>query len=639
VPTVSATPYMALRRSAAPLLAVLALVLAACATPAGTREAKPEGPEAAACPASVPLPPPEGGPFVWRNPLPQGDSLLSVWGFGPDNLWAVGDRGRVLHYDGSDWLAADPGPRDYLAGIWGSAPDDLFVTGYNGQVLHFDGSRWWTQPTGVTNDFNGIWGSGPDDVFTVGDRGVILHYDGACWRPQETGTEDLFFGVSGSGPTDVWAVGGRGNVAHYDGTRWETVDVTAVAPDAHFVSVWAAAPGEVYVAGTGGTVLRLHDGTWTRQDVGTGTLLRWVWGTGPKDVWVAGDGATVRRFDGTAWRPVAIGIDAPPGGPMEEGEHAIRGAWRAGPGETTVLVGDDGLIVMGNLGKSGKSGAADALRPVRTGPVADLYAVAGSWAAGSAGAVLFRDMEAHWHALPSVGDETFLALALLADGRVLAGGTGGLWLGSAGGWRRLPWPEGVPPGPVFGLKAWDRRAVAVGAGGLVLAFDGDALSVLPSPGEATLFDLAGSGPEHFLAVGTEGAAYLWDGAAWRAVPVPGGEDLMAVSDGGVAVGAMGGIYHMKPGRAEPGATGWRTLAGPGGTALNAVADDPGGGAWAVGDFGAVRLVEGDGVREVDAGTGRTLRGVTVAPDGRITLVGDGGAVLERPPAPTGVKIK
>jgi len=84
---------------------------------------------------------------------------------------------------------------------------------------------------------------------------------------------------------------------------------------------------------------------------------------------------------------------------------------------------------------------------------------------------------------------------------------------------------------------------------------------------------------------------------------------------------------------------WRTLAAPGGFALNAVADDSGGGAWAVGDFGAVRLVEDDAVHEVDSGTGRTLRGVAVAPDGRVTLVGDGGAVLERAPVPTGVKIK
>lgn len=634
--TVSATPYTALRRTMAPLLAALALALTACATPGGGQGMKPEGPEAAAC-APVPLPPVQGGPFVWRNPLPQGDSLLSVWGFSADNLWAVGDRGRVLRFNGTDWRVADPGPRDYLAGVWGSRADDVFVTGYNGRVLHFDGGRWWHQPTGVTNDFNGIWGSGPNDVFTVGDRGVILHYDGTCWRPQDTGTEDLFFGVSGTGPSDVWAVGGRGNVAHYDGTRWKTVDVTAVAPDAHFVSVWAAAPGEVYVAGTGGTVLRLHHGTWTREDVGTDALLRWVWGTGPKDVWVAGDGAVVRRFDGSAWRPVKIGVEAP-GGPMAGGEHAVRGAWRAGPGETTVLVGDDGLIVMG---------AGDALRPVRTGPVADLYAVAGAWAVGSGGAVLFRDAEARWHPLPDVGDGTLLALALLADGRVLAGGTGGVWLGSAGGWRRLPWPEGAPEGTVFGLKAWDRRAVAVGANGLVLAFDGDGLSALPAPGDETLFGVAGVGPDDFLAVGAEGAAHAWDGGTWRAVPVPENEDLMAVSDAGIAVGAMGGVYRMKPGRMKPGRMkpgrmepgGWRTLAAPGGVALNAVADDPAGGAWAVGDFGAVRLVDGDAVREVDAGTGRTLRGVAVAPDGRVTLVGDGGAVLERPPVPTGVKIK
>lgn len=633
MPTVSATPYTALARRAAPLLVLLALAASGCAARKGERAEG--GPtlveEAPACAAPVPLPPHEGGPFVWRNPLPQGDSLLAVWGAGPDAVWAVGDRGRVLAYDGAAWHLADPGPTDYLAGVWGTGPDNVFVAGYNGRVLRFDGGRWWLLPTGVTNDFNGIWASGPRDAFAVGDRGVILHYDGTCWRPQATGTDDLFFGVSGTGPGDVWAVGGRGNVAHFDGALWHAVDVRAVAPDAHFVGVWAAAPGEVYVVGTGGTVLHLHDGRWTRADAGTGALLRWVWGTGPTDVWVAGDGATVRQFDGAVWRPVEIGVEVPAvTDPMGGDEHAVRGAWRSGPGGTTVLVGDDGLIV---------TGAGGALHPDRTGPVADLYAVAGAWAAGAGGTVLFRDAGAGWHALPAAGagTDTFLALALLADGRVLAAGTGGVWLGDARGWRRLPWPKGVPDRTVFGLRAWNRRAVAVGDGGLVLAFDGERLAPLAAPGGEALLAVAGSGPDDFIAVGASGAAYVRGKGAWSAVPVAGGEDLLAVSDGGVAVGAMGGIYRFEPG--AQGGGGWRTLAAPGAFALNAVADDPGGGAWAVGDFGAVRFVAGTQVRDVAAPTGRTLRGVDVAPDGRVTLVGDGGAVLERPPLPTGVKIK
>jgi len=632
VPTVSATPHTALTRVAASLLVLLALAASGCAAQKGV------GPEpglakeaaAAACAAPVPVPPHEGGPFVWRNPMPQGDSLLSVWGAGPDEVWAVGDRGRVLRYDGAAWHLADPGPTDYLAGVWGTAPDDVFVAGYNGRVLRFDGGRWWLLPTGVTNDFNGIWASGPKDAFAVGDRGVILHYDGTCWTPQATGTTDLFFGVSGTGPKDVWAVGGRGNVAHFDG-GWHPVDVSAVAPDAHFVSVWAAAPGEVYVVGTRGTVLHLHDGRWTRVDAGTDALLRWVWGTGPTDVWVAGDGATVRQFDGAVWRGVDTGVEVPAAAdPMGGDEHAVRGAWRSGPGGTTVLVGDDGLIVTGTGG---------ALAPQRTGPVADLYAVAGAWAAGAHGTLLFRDTGGAWHPLPAAGTDsgtdTFLALALLADGRVLAAGTGGVWLGDAKGWRRLAWPKGVPDRTVFALKAWDRRAVAVGDGGLVLTFDGERLAAFHLPGDEALLGVAGAGPADFIVVGAGGAAYERTGGAWRAVPVAGGEDLLAVSDGGVAVGAMGGIYRRTPD--DP--AGWRTLAAPGAFALNAVADDPAGGAWAVGDFGAVRFVEGTEVRDVVAPTGRTLRGVDVAPDGRVTLVGDGGAVLERPARPGGVKVK
>jgi len=41
--------------------------------------------------------------WCWLNPLPQGNSLQSVWGTGPKDVFAVGDHGTVLHYDGQSW--------------------------------------------------------------------------------------------------------------------------------------------------------------------------------------------------------------------------------------------------------------------------------------------------------------------------------------------------------------------------------------------------------------------------------------------------------------------------------------------------------------------------------------------------------
>lgn len=613
----------AIPRLARPLALALALLAWGCAAAAP----RPGGPESLGdtladafgeVPESLPVgvcaPPPKpleapaaGSPFAWTHPLPQGDNLLSVWGAGSRDLWAVGDRGRVLRFHAGAWRMADPGPDDYLAGVWGSGPGDVFVTGYNGRVLHYDGRHWQVHPTGVSNDFNGIWGSGPEDVFTVGDRGTILHYDGTCWRRQETGTDNLFFGVWGTGPDDVWAVGGRANAAHYDGTAWSVEDLGEAGAGGHYVGVWGTGKDNVYIVGSEGRVLHRAGGRWTREDVGTDALLRWAWGSGPNDVWVAGDEGQVRRFDGETWRPV----------PLPE-RGAVRGAWTAGPRGPTVLVGDDGML----LADRGAGFVSE-----RRGVAADLFAVGGNWAGGADGILLFRGADDRWYPQRLPADGAVTALAELADGRVLAGGPGAMWLGDAKGWHALA----PPPAAVNAMRAWGFTAVAVGEGGLALTWDGEAWRPLPVPTDQTLLGIGGAGPDDFWVVGEGGTALRHAGGAFTLHPVPGGEDLYGISDRGVAVGGFGGIHRFVDGA-------WRTLSPPGALGLYAAVDD-GDVTWAVGDFGVVRRVEGDRVTPVAVPTAQTLWGAAVGLGGRLTLVGEGGTVLERPPAWGGVKIK
>ncbi|MBI5136812.1 MAG: hypothetical protein HZA24_05680 [Nitrospirae bacterium] len=573
-------------------------------------------------------PPPEAiaprgpEPFAWAHPLPQGDNLLGMAGSAPGNLWAVGDKGRILHFDGRRWTRQDTAATDYLAGVWAAPSGAAFVTGYNGRVLHFDGSRWENHPTGVSNDFNGIWGSGPDDVFAVADRGVIFHWDGRCWARQDSGTENLFFGVWGSGPADVWAVGGRGNVAHYDGLRWQPVDVGV---DAHFVSVWGTGPDNVYIAGDGGVLLHRTGGAWTREALDTDTLLRWIWGTGPADAWVAGDDGVVRHFDGHAWRPVDIGT-----------AQAVRGGWAADG--VNGLVGDDGLLM---------AGAGTALAPARTGPFADLAATAGDWAVGTGGSVLRRDADGRWRPEEMGAQDTLGAVAALADGRVLAAERATLWLRDGRGWRTLANPAALP---VRAIRAWNERAVAVTELGTLLTFDGTAWAPLPGPMDGTpetpetlrsgtangpgapaLFGLGGRAPDDLWLVGPAGRAFHFDGRAWADRSMAEGEDLTAVSASGVAVGMGGGAYRWENG-------GWRRLTPAGGLlSLYAVVDDPAGGGWAAGDFGTILRIEGGRVTPLSGVTGQSLWGAAVTADGRVQLVGDGGTILERPGA--AIKIK
>lgn len=149
-------------------------------------------------------------------------SLEGVWGSGSRDVWAVGHpttdilSGSLFHYDGVAWRTVPlplPGPVP-LHHVWGSAPDDVFAVGGFGRVLHFDGRAWSVMESGTTRHLFGVWGSSAKNVYAVGQAGTVLHFDGAAWRAIELPfpvSTDLHSVWLGSG-TDVRIVGDAGTI-------------------------------------------------------------------------------------------------------------------------------------------------------------------------------------------------------------------------------------------------------------------------------------------------------------------------------------------------------------------------------------------------------------------------------------------
>ncbi len=102
------------------------------------------------------------------NPLPQGNSLRGIWGSGPNDVFAVGDTGTVLHYDGKQWTAMASGVAVALSSVWGTGPRDVYAVGDSGTIIRYDGSKWSSMPSGTSERLDAIWGSGPDDLFVIG---------------------------------------------------------------------------------------------------------------------------------------------------------------------------------------------------------------------------------------------------------------------------------------------------------------------------------------------------------------------------------------------------------------------------------------------------------------------------------------
>ncbi len=79
--------------------------------------------------------------WTWQNPLPQGNTLLDVWGSSGSNVFAVGDSGAILHYDGVSWSAMSSGTTNSLLGVWGSSGSDVLLGGCLGDDPAFGRPR------------------------------------------------------------------------------------------------------------------------------------------------------------------------------------------------------------------------------------------------------------------------------------------------------------------------------------------------------------------------------------------------------------------------------------------------------------------------------------------------------------------
>ena len=103
-----------------------------------------------------------------------------------------------------DWSPMHGGTGHDLHGVWGSSHNDVFALGDLGTILHYDGTKWTTiMKSGTKNFLYGVWGNSHNDVFAVGGKvsdsqcyGVILHYDGSSWSTMSSGTTN-FLTVSG----------------------------------------------------------------------------------------------------------------------------------------------------------------------------------------------------------------------------------------------------------------------------------------------------------------------------------------------------------------------------------------------------------------------------------------------------------
>jgi hypothetical protein len=478
-------------------------------------------------------------------------SFAAVWGARADDIWVVGERGAVRHYDGRTWQNVVVNSGADLYGVHGSSARDVWAVGVWGTVLHYDGSAWRELSARTHSTLFSVWAVAPADAWIVGESGVALHWDGSVWTRVPTPTKESLLRVVGAAANDIWAFGYDACI-HWDGHTWTNVDlhthelvgmVQVISPRdiwaAGFHSVirhwngeqWdvepmpeAASPRpeireDFPINGGDGTgdetwmiakrrgLLHRVGTTWTRVDQGTQRELFALKVFARDDAWAVGAANAIVHWDGHAWTSVT----------PEPVPRSIDGMW-GHSADDVWAVGDQ---VAADRQLHGLAmhfdGHAWTESPLPTG-AASLHGISGSdderWAVGNAGTIVHFGASS-WELEPSPVPKQLHGVWADAKGRAWAVGADGTILRRANGaWQLAPSPTSSMLYGIWGTHPGDAWAVGEHT---VLRLHGDTWTEVPGVTGETLYAVWGASADDVWAVGEHGTTLHYNGTTWSSV--------------------------------------------------------------------------------------------------------------------------
>jgi len=250
-------------------------------------------------------------PWNCLNPTPKGENLNDFWGSSESNVFAVGDNGTILHFDGEYWSAMDSNvPYDKcctncdpakLTSVWGVSANSVYAIGQCGTVMHYNGNTWSRMTAGeFPYDPQGIWGTSDSNIYIVDRLGDIFHYDGTVWRKQESIPEfSRLYDIFGFSENSIFAVGdGDGWILHYDGQSWKKIWFGFTE---ELKGIWGSSENNLYAISF--NKIYHYDGNlWSQVDYDfSGTFTKSISGSSANDIYVVGYQGDIYHFNGNSW--------------------------------------------------------------------------------------------------------------------------------------------------------------------------------------------------------------------------------------------------------------------------------------------------------------------------------------------------
>lgn len=176
----------------------------------------------------------------------------------------------MANYDAPmTWVEVTSGTTYDLKGVWGTSATDVWAVGKRGVILHYNGTSWSSQQSPVTADLLSIWGRSASDIYAVGAQGTYIHYNGTQWSKVTTGfqTTNNIWDITGTSDTIFFALYSSGtgsenttfevarqptsqsNFAGIDICGGSGASCTPSRSNERYTGIWMMENGEVFISG------------------------------------------------------------------------------------------------------------------------------------------------------------------------------------------------------------------------------------------------------------------------------------------------------------------------------------------------------------------------------------------------------
>ena len=198
-------------------------------------------------------------------------TLYSIWYFSESDIWV--SSGFPKHWDGQQWTMyhfqdMGLGIEVSTEHIWASSPNNVYFVGWKGSIVHYNGSSFAKMESGTTCKLEDVWGIDDNHIWAVGtesdnSRSVILFYNGKTWNTlHDTNNERKCWSNSvwTDNPYLLFLNGGSGRYL-FD-LMQEKLSKYESAGEWFGYDIYGTAYNDIFTSNAGSEILHFNGSTW-----------------------------------------------------------------------------------------------------------------------------------------------------------------------------------------------------------------------------------------------------------------------------------------------------------------------------------------------------------------------------------------